>query len=397
MATLFDFSQALSKLNKERRFGDTLKFFKDGKNEFTSEQIGLNKYIVFEMISALIETNHYDVIFTFIEQYNVVLDPSNFSYLLKKFKDKPSVNWIVVDKFCDLVSVDSLNTECRTIEVERKGIKKPMELASNKEDWYAVKTKALFETQQYQDCFNFSKKALESFDKFHYSNEIWFARRIALSKKNLGNSTEALNELLLILRRKKEWFIQNEVAQIYKENGENDKAFDFAISAINNFGDLEYKVGLIVLIAELLELKEEKELSFKHYSLSKLLRQNEGWNVPNSVTLVLSKFSFAQIPIEKLPDLTKELKSYWNSFKIQEPPFKQTSSKLQFGKISKILNNDERGIDGFISYDANKSIYFRLSSESEIKNLLKVGIELEFKIIPAKDGKKERATSINIK
>jgi hypothetical protein len=112
---------------------------------------------------------------------------------------------------------------------------------------------------------------------------------------------------------------------------------------------------------------------------------------------VLSKFSFAQIPIEKLPDLTKELKSYWNSFKIQEPPFKQTSSKLQFGKISKILNNDERGIDGFISYDANKSIYFRLSSESEINNLLKVGIELEFKIIPAKDGKKEKAFLLRVK
>ena len=396
MATLFDFSQAISKLNRERRFVDTLKFFKEGKNEFTPEQIGLNKYIVFEIISALIETNHYDVIFTFIEQYSVVLDPSNFSYLLKKFKDKPSVNWIVVNKFCDLVSVDSLNTECRTIEVERKGVKKPMELASNKEDWYAVKTKALFETQQYQDCFNLSKKALESFDKFHYSNEIWFARRIALSKKNLGNSTEALNELLLILRRKKEWFIQNEAAQIYKENGENDKAFDFAISAINNFGDLEYKVGLIVLIAELLELKEEKELSFKHYTLSKLLRINEGWNVPNGVISALSNFSFEQIPIEKLPDLTKELKKYWNSYKVQEATIKQASSKLQTGKISRILNNDERGIDGFISYDVNKSIYFRLSAESEIKNLLKVGVDLEFKIIPANESKKDRAVSLRL-
>jgi hypothetical protein len=141
MASLFDFSQAISKLNKEKKFAETLKYFKDVKSEFTPEQIGLNKFIVYEMISALIETNHYDVIFTFIEQHNVVLDPKNFSYLLKKFKDKPSINWTVVNKFCDLVSVDSLETECRTIEVERKGEKKPMELASSKEDWYAVKTK----------------------------------------------------------------------------------------------------------------------------------------------------------------------------------------------------------------------------------------------------------------
>ena len=308
MASLFDFIQNISKLNNEKKFAETLKYFKDNKNEFTVEQIGSNRFIVNEMVLALIETNHYEVIFNFIEQYNVVFDPKKFSFLLKKFKDKPSVNWTVVNRFCDLVSVDSLDTDCRTIEVERKGVKKTMELASSKEDWYGIKTKALFETQHYEECFELSKIALESFEKFHYSNEVWFARRIALSKKHLGNSDDALNELLLILRRKKEWFIQNEVAQIYKENGDNDKAFKYAISGINNFGDLEYKVGLIALIAELLYLKQEVELSFKHYSLSKLLRQQEGWNIPNTISDALSKFTFEQISIEKLPDLKKELR-----------------------------------------------------------------------------------------
>jgi tetratricopeptide (TPR) repeat protein len=397
MSSLFDFSQALSKLNKEKKFAEALKYFKDGKNEFTPEQIGLNKYIVYDMISALIETNHYDVIFTFIEQYNVVLDPKNFSYLLKKFKDKPSVNWAVVNKFCDLVSVDSLETECRTIEVERKGEKKPMELASSKEEWYAVKSKALFEIQHYQECFDFSKKALESFEKFHYSNEVWFARRIALSKKHLGNSVDALNELLLILRRKKEWFIQNEVAEIYKENGDYEKAFKFAISAINNFGDLEYKVGLLVLIAELLALKEEMELSFKHYSLSKLLRQQEGWNIPNSVSSALSQFSFEQITIEKLPDLKRELKKYWSSFNPQQTESRQNTTQRQTGKIDRILHNDEKGADGFIKYDGNKSIYFRVNTTEEIIKIIAIGLEVEFKILPATEDKKEKAVQLKVK
>lgn len=397
MASLFDFSQAISKLNKEKKFAETLKYFKDGKSEFTPEQIGLNKFIVYEMISALIETNHYDVIFTFIEQHNVVLDPKNFSYLLKKFKDKPSVNWTVVNRFCDLVSVDSLDTECRTIEVERKGEKKPMELASSKEDWYAVKTKALFETEHYQECFELSKKALESFEKFHYSNEVWFARRIALSKKHLGNSSDALNELLQILRRKKEWFIQNEVAQIYKENGDNEKAFKFAISAINNFGDLEYKVGLLVLIAELLELKEEKELSFKHYSLSKLLRQQEEWSVPNSISLALAQFSFEPITIEKLPDLKRELKKYWSSFNPQQNAPRQNTTQRLTGKIDRILHNDEKGADGFIKYDGNKSVYFRVNTTEEIIKKITIGLEVEFKILPATDDKKEKAIQLKIK
>lgn len=398
--TLFDFSQSIKALNKEKKFSEALQFFKDNKTEFTPEQIGLNKYIVYEMISALIETNRYDVIFAFIEQHKVVLPPKDFGFLLKKFKDKPSVNWTVVNKFCDLVSVEALDTECRTIEVERKGEMKPMELASDKENWFAFKTKALFETQQYQDCFEISKKALETFEKFHYSNEIWFARRIALSKKYLGNSAEALNELLQVLRRKKEWFIQTEVAEIYKENGDFDKAFKYAIEAINNFGDLEYKVGLLVQIAEILEKKEEKELAFKHYSLSKLLRQQEEWKVPQTIEYALQNLGFTQISLEQLPNLKKELKNYWNTFKPQQtrPTTNRNtanSNQQQIGKIDKILHNDEKGADGFIKYDNNKSVYFRLNATDELIKKLTVGLEVTFKILPPKeDGKKERAIQL---
>jgi tetratricopeptide (TPR) repeat protein len=390
--TLFDFSQSIRALNNQKKFSETLKFFKDNKTEFKPQDIGLNKFIVYEMISALIETNHYEVIFTFIEQHNAVLDEKNFGYLLKKFKDKPSVNWIVVNKFCGLVSVDNLDTECKTIEVERKGEKKPMELASDKENWYAFKTKALFETQQYQECFELSKKALETFEKFHYSNEIWFARRIALSKKHLGNSADALNELLQVLRRKKEWFIQNEVAEIYKENGDFDKAFKYAIEAINNFGDLEYKVGLLVLIANILEQKQENELSFKHYMLSKLLRQREEWKVPQTLDYALQNLGFTQIPLEQLPNLKKELKNYWNTFKQQTKPFDKTKKTINQnleGEIIEIRNDNERGKDGFLKSNGQK-YYFSVSSNFHLTPNIVIGKKVLFEISPPTETKKEQ-------
>ncbi|MNQ41686.1 hypothetical protein D3C85_553710 [compost metagenome] len=393
MPTLFEFSQSIRNLNKEKKFSETLKFFKDNKTEFKPENIGLNKFVVYEMISALIETNHYDEIFTFIEQHNVVLDEKNFGYLLKKFKDKPSVNWTVVNKFCNLVSVDNLDTECKTIEVERKGEKKPMELASDKENWYAFKTKALFESQQYQECFELSKKALETFEKFHYSNEIWFARRIALSKKHLGNSADALNELLQVLRRKKEWFIQNEVAEIYKENGDFDRAFKYAIEAINNFGDLEYKVGLLVLIANILEQKQENELSFKHYMLSKLLRQQEEWKVPQTLDYALQNLGFAQIPLEQLQNLKKELKNYWNTFKQKQvKPFDKTNTIINQnieGEIIEIRNDNERGKDGFLKSNGQK-YYFSVSSNFHLTPNIVVGKKVLFEISPPTETKKEQ-------
>lgn len=397
--TLFDFSQSIKKLNKERKFSEALSFFKENKSLFTSEQIGLNKYVVYEMITALIETNNYNVIFAFIEQHNVVLPTKDFSYLLKKFKDKPSVNWAVVTKFCDLVSVDSLDTSCETREVERKGVMKPMEFASDKENWYAFKTKSLFETQQFQECFDLSKQALETVEKFHYSNEIWFARRVALSKKNLGNSAEALNELLQILKRKREWFIQNEVAEIYKENGDFEKSFKYAIDAINNFGDIEYKVGLLVLIAENLIQKQENELAFKHYMLSKLLRQHEEWKVPQNIEIAIQNLGFTQYALDQLTTLKKELKVYWNSFKPQQTNPIINNNKHIIGKIDKILHNDdEKGADGFIKYDTNKSVYFRVNETEELRKKLAIGLEVSFKILPPKEeGKKERAVNLKQK
>ena len=86
MATLFEFSQTLSKFNKENNSSATLKFFKENKEEFTTDQIASNRYIVYEMIYALIETNHHAAIFDFIKQHNAVLDPKSFPYLLKKLK-----------------------------------------------------------------------------------------------------------------------------------------------------------------------------------------------------------------------------------------------------------------------------------------------------------------------
>lgn len=397
MTSLFDFSQNISKLNKEKKFSETLKYFKDGKNEFTPEQIGLNKYIVYDMISALIETNHYDAIFSFIEQYKVVLEPKNFLYLLKKFKDKPSVNWTGVNKFCDLVSIDSLDNECKTIEIERKGEKKLMELASSKEEWFALKTKALFKMKHYQECLDLSKVALESFEKFHYSNDIWFARRIALSKKSLGNSADAIVELQKVLRRKKEWFIQKELAVLYQEVGDIEKAFNYAILAINNFGDLEYKVDLLFLLGELLKSKQEDDLAFKHFSLSRLIRIKEEWKVPPELQSILSQFSVATISIENLEELKYELRKYWNSFNLQQSMQGQDMNQKQIGKIEKILHNNEKGIDGFIKYNGNKSVYFRVNTTEEIVKKIALGLEVEFKIFPAMDNKKEKAVQLKSK
>jgi hypothetical protein len=393
--TLFDFSNKLKEFNQKKEFSKTLLCFNENKNDFHPNQISANKYLVYEMISAMIESNNYDSIFIFIAQYDVKLDPKNFSYLLKKFKDKPSVNWNVVNQFCDLVEVDLLDTTCKTIEIMRRGQPKSMELASDKENWFAFKTKGLFEIKQFDDCFALSKIALETFDKFHYSNEIWFARRIALSKIHLGKTDEALSELLLILKKKKEWFIESEVATIYKDKLEYDKALEYAIAGLNNFGDIEYKVGLIQLSGELLLHKKENNLAFKHFSLSKLLRLKMEWNIPNSLLDQLAQFEEKEIKINELDSLKSELSIYWKSISVL--PIKKLEVAIIIkGEVKVILHNNEKGMDGFISYEKTKSIYFNLFNDNPLLTDIKVGTKLSFKIIPDKLKLKDKAVILEL-
>ena len=186
-----------------------------------------------------------------------------FSIVLKSEKQRPAPNWKLISDFCDEFDPNDLSEECQTIKVERKGKMKDMELASDKESWFAYKTKSLFKLGDWTECLELSKKALASFEVFHYSNDIWFARRIALCKKNLGNSSEAISELKIILNTKKEWFIQKELAELYFEANDIENAFEYAMQAIINFGPLEFKIDLLFLLGNILSLKNENEFAFK--------------------------------------------------------------------------------------------------------------------------------------
>lgn len=319
-----------------------------------------------------------------------------FTILLKTEKRKPSPNWKLINNICDLVDPGILSTECKTIEVLRKGQKKQMELASDKENWYAHKTKALLKLGQFDECYEVSKTALETLISFHYSNDIWIARRIAISKKNTGNLSDAINDLLQVLERKKEWFIQKEIAELYKESGQLEKAFQYAVQAINNQGSIEYKIDLLFLLGELLKLKNEIELSYKHFSLSKLIRTNEEWSIPQKLITALEGFDFP--PKNDIGSLKSELKKYWNSLKPEHlSPLHEKQVAQEFrltGEIRKILHNDEKGADGFLFYNDNKSTYFRINENDGLKGSLAVGVKVTFEIQPATAVKKERAVKL---
>lgn len=375
-------------------FEDENQFFDEDEEDFQQQNFHYDKNELIERIETLIP-----ILLLLNSDFSKTLVSNLFSIVLKTEKKKPAPNWKLVNDFCNQINPTLLSTDCSTIQVERKGRTQDMELASDYENWYAYKTKALMKLGEWQECFDTSKEALEKIDNFHYSNDVWFSRRVALSKKNLGNTEDTIEELKTILKKKREWFIQKELSELYFEQDDLDSAFKMAIDAINNFGPLEFKVDLLYLIGKILNKQNKSDLAFKHFSLSKLVRQNEEWKVPQKLFDELNHFQQNEIPLNELKGLKFELQKFWNGFKTYEQKnkthqHKANSDNLQ-GEIIKLLHENERGKDGFIK-SGYKEFYFSASPSWHLTSNLTVGQKVSFKILPAIDGKKEQARILKL-
>jgi len=371
---------------------------KDEENDFFDEEdetpieldIQYNKDDLITKIEQVIL-----LLFRVNNPFHQTLISNLFSIVLKSEKKKPAPNWRLVNDFCNNINPEMLSHDCSTIQVKRKGKIKDMELASDFENWYAYKTKALVKLGEWDECFKKSKEALEKIESFHYSNDIWFSRRIAISKKNLGNTEDAISELETILRKKSEWFIQKEVAELYFDKDDLEHAFRYAIDAINNFGPMEFKVDLLFLLGKILLKKEENDLAFKHFTLSKLLREVEDWKVPQKVKDELKNFTNPEINIDNIETLKLELKKYWTSNVPKKKKFFSKPKANQNGEIVKILNDNARGKDGFLKSD-NKEFYFSLSANYYLTPKIQIGTQVEFNVTLSTDGKRNQTRILQI-
>lgn len=360
-------------------------FFEEEDEENEVEDFDFDKSELVEKIETLIP-----ILNSLNSDFTKTLSSNLFTIVLKSEKKKPAPNWKLINEFCSKIERDKLSKECSIIQVERKGHLKDMELASDFENWYAYKTKALSKLGEWQECFDLSKEALERVENFHYSNDIWFSRRVALSKRNLGNTEDTIQELHIILKKKREWFIQKELAELYFEKGNIKSALKQATDAINNFGPLEFKVDLLYLLGKILKQQNKLELSFQHFSLSKLIRQAEEWKVPQKLFDELKTFSFPEIPKTDFKKLKHVLQKYWESVKSPQIRKFDNSKDIFFkGEIVGILHNNERGKVGFLKSNG-KEYYFSVNSNNQSFSKIAVGTKVLFVVLPPKEDKKEQ-------
>jgi hypothetical protein len=248
-----------------------------------------------------------------------------------------------------------------------------------------------------EECLDISRNALHDLKKFHYSNELWFARRVALARKSFGNIEEAIIELDRILTRKKEWFIQRELAELHFQKKDTEKAFTFAMDAVNNHGDLEYKIGLLELIGDILHVMEEGAMACRHFALSKAIRESNGWKVPRELESKVGACSDEiSVPSDR-NDLVKELEKFWKRFRKTNRSEKVLSDKKLKGKVSRMLHDNERGKDGFLHSDDDRDFYFSIPADHRLSKSVVPKARVDFTIFSTNDGSgRERAKIVSI-
>jgi hypothetical protein len=302
-----------------------------------------------------------------------------FTLSLKAEKQKSNPNWEWMESFLLPFREQSLSEKCETIEFMKAGRPKRVELACDIEVWYSYYSLALLKLKKFEECIEVSKDALFKLERFHYNNDLWFARKIALSNKGLGNVSEAISDLERIEKRKSEWFIQKELSELHFENNQIEKAKVIGIKGALNFGEREKKDGLFFLLGQIFQQSQEKELAFKHFMLSQLIRSEQGWYIPNKLKVAIEETFIEKLQYNDTSILYNELLKFW---KANIEVDKSNDSNKKVGRIGQL--NESRNI-GKIFDKEGTPFFFHFNDFKDRRDKLRLHINVEFNARPPKD------------
>lgn len=259
-------------------------------------------------------------------------------------------------------------------------------MASNREKYYNWVSKSYYEVEDFDECLEISKRALEELTNFTNNSDIWFKWRIARSLREIGEYDEAISCLKDIFKTKKDWYIQWELAENYFFNGDNEKSLEYAISAALSRGDSDKKIKLYSLLEDLLE-DDYPEIALKHSYLIYSIRLHNEWGIEDDLEDKISSAGFDMENTEYWK-IEKELKSFWKNmkFKTQQP---------NYGTIKRIMPH---GKTGFIKRDDGEDFFFNGFEFKGDPNKYREGIKVSFYLEEGYDKKKDevKMNAVNI-
>ena len=296
--------------------------------------------------------------------------PTTISIL--KLCDAHAENLFNARKINDLLSgldYNLMSDKAQSINTQARG---EVELSSDLEKYFALKTKALLKLNEFESCKELSIIALESIKKFHYDNDLWFKMRIALSEDSLGNSEkseELFKELLSSKAGSGKWFLYRDISQIYFEQNNFEKAWKYAVDSTFYGNEPHFLIGLYLLQARILfKLNRASEANTLAELIASILKEQQ-WNDKLEYNKLFSYFKTDRPNVKPVKEIIKILNAFWQN----ERYGNKSKSK---GIIISIHHNGKSGrikdsngsVIGFLKKDLVKKL-------KSIENLKGVNVE----------------------
>jgi tetratricopeptide (TPR) repeat protein len=261
------------------------------------------------------------------------------------------------------------------------------EIASEREKFYAFKSKALEKLNRYQECADICKEALEGIEKFHYSNDIWFKRRLAISLSMTGDEHKALEILHSILNLKREWFLYYDISKVLYSMKDYARSLKYAVKGAMLGGKSEYKWELFFLMAKLYKETNEVILAKRHSEFAYYLRKENDWGIPDDLEQFIES-------VNGEPDITKNTKTIYKDLYVEWNNFLLNLGECLAGTIKAILPN---GYAGFITDDEKNIDYYFIFRDCKMnKETVKPGLKVSFSVTDSFDKKKQKESKVAI-
>ncbi|MEA1972861.1 MAG: cold shock domain-containing protein, partial [Candidatus Cloacimonadota bacterium] len=413
----FLFSNKLKELHKSKDFDATITYFYENYQSVPKEKLVADEWTLWRIFDALKKQNLLSKSIQLIEWTSIKPDSvskflrDNIFWLIYKYVkqqeiyskkiiqklikfadfDNPKMyNSIVFlifrivkkcddHKLCngmlDLIDYTKLRKTVTEKKIRIRGKEKNIEFASDFEKWISYKIKFLNKLNHLSEAAKFAKIGMTEISKLHYDNQIWFKRTILKSYIEEKKYQEAISGYKQIILKKKVWFLQAELAQIYLLIGDYKLAEKFAIDSFLNNGPLEMKVNLYLLLFDIFMTQNKDKEANEFALLSYLVRVEKKWKIPEKLT---------DINIENVSKNAKQLSGYLRT-KYQNRW--KDNRQIYEGIITMI--NTEKGF-GFIKIKDGSNIYCKIK-DMKFKNAKK-GLKVKFNIIENFDAKKNKAS-----
>lgn len=268
-----------------------------------------------------------------------------------------------------------------------------VEMASDYESFLSTKAKFLERTEEYEKCIDVCDKALAEITNMHHDNNIWFVRLKALSLINLDRSDEGetLLESLLKDRKGQKWFIKKELADLYNEHAQYEKALNYAIDAALTGQDYELKTELFLLIARIFFRMNKSDEARAHAKLLLSITQKEERRIKADHANIYKHFELDTAIVLDFGECLKNCKAIWEAEKFR-------GMQKEEGQIELLHSNGRSGIirtpDGLKRFFAIREIVNKRKSD---ETLVDYKVEYFLKDAIDKKGNKDfHAVSIKI-